>query len=222
MDGQMDRWMDGWMGGQTDGWVGTQGAEHDAGGTQGDGEGACPAPPQLARGTAGTWGGQGGTDGQDRDVLTAHTALAPFHKRFFIRLRTRSWSSSGPPTAQELPAGAEGGAQHQAGGGGRGALVAHSHVQGHWRMLPAQNRVWGLGQVAGGHPQGPSQHRLTPSLCCLPPSAGKGERAPPSNDGSPSHETFRAKAFQPTCKPAFPSLRPCVPPIFPPNGCPFG
>lgn len=50
------------MGGQTDGWVGTQGAEHDAGGTQGDGEGACPAPPSWHKGQQGP--------GEDREGQT--------------------------------------------------------------------------------------------------------------------------------------------------------
>lgn len=115
----MDRWMDGWVGRRMDGWA-RRGLSTMLEGPKGTGRGPVLPPPQLARVTAGTWGGQGGTDGQDGDVLTAHTVLVLFHKRFFIRLHTRSWSSSGPPTAQELPAGAEGGAQHQAGGGGGG------------------------------------------------------------------------------------------------------
>lgn len=55
------------MGGQTDGWVGTQGAEHDAGGTQGDREGACPAPPSWHEGRQGP--------GEDREGQTDRTGM---------------------------------------------------------------------------------------------------------------------------------------------------
>lgn len=67
VDGWTDGQVDGWMGGQTDGWVGTQGAEHDAGGTQGDREGACPAPPSWHEGRQGP--------GEDREGQTDRTGM---------------------------------------------------------------------------------------------------------------------------------------------------
>lgn len=94
-------------------------------------------------------------------------------------------------------------------GGGSGGSQPRA---GTLEDAPCAKQGLGAWAGSGGASPGPPQHLLTPSLCCLPPSAGEGERAPPSNDGSPSHETFRAKAFQPACKPAFPSLRPCPPP----------
>lgn len=129
-----------------------------------------------------------------------------------------SWSSGSPrapsrngchrPLQGYGPAGALRRAQHQAGGGSCGDTGGC--------CLPRAR----AGGSAGGSfgpwaPPWVTANTARPyPFCFLPPAAGKGERASPSNDGPSSHETFRAKAFQPTCKHASPSC-PCASPSCP-------